>query len=271
MLGCSARSGRARPARSAATPACRGDTAVHEPPRQLDPGAHTNDGVTHPTYRKGTGPGVILIHEIPGLTPEVIGFGEEVVAAGYTVVMPHLFGRPEVGMSVGSTLGALRQVCVSAEFTKLATGVTSPVAGWLRSLAREPARGARRTRRRSARHVLHRRVRARDDGRPVGRLPVVAQPSIPFAIGKKRGADVNLAPGDLDAVRRRAAAGARCSACATATTRHRHPLRDAHARDRRPLPARGARRQGTRHAHVEPPAGGRRPGPGVLRGEAPLC
>jgi dienelactone hydrolase len=101
------------------------------------PGAHTNDGVTHPTYRKGSGPGVILIHEIPGITPEVIGFAEELVAAGYTVVMPHLFGRPEVGMSVGSTLGALRQLCVSAEFTKLATGVTSPVAGWLRSLARE--------------------------------------------------------------------------------------------------------------------------------------
>src|SRR5215217_3831338 len=171
------------------------------------PGAHTNDGVTHPTYRKGSGPGVILIHEIPGITPEVIGFAEELVAAGYTVVMPHLFGRPEVGMSVGSTLGALRQLCVSAEFTKLATGVTSPVAGWLRSLARE----------------LH----AELDGPGVGALgmcftggfalammvdpsvaaPVVAQPSVPFAIGKKRGADLNLSPGDLDAVRRRAAAG----------------------------------------------------------------
>ena len=171
------------------------------------PGAHTNDGVTHPTYRKGSGPGVILIHEIPGITPEVIGFAEELVAAGYTVVMPHLFGRPEVGMSVGSTLGALRQLCVSAEFTKLATGVTSPVAGWLRSLARE----------------LHSEL----DGPGVGALgmcftggfalammvdpsvaaPVVAQPSVPFAIGKKRGADLNLSPGDLDAVRRRAGAG----------------------------------------------------------------
>lgn len=171
------------------------------------PGTHTNDGVTHPTYRKGSGPGVILIHEIPGISPEVIGFAEEVVAAGFTVVMPHLFGRPEVGMSVGSALGALRQLCVSAEFTKLATGVTSPVAGWLRSLARE----------------LH----AELGGPGVGALgmcftggfalammvdasvaaPVVAQPSVPFAIGKKRGADLNLSPGDLDAVRRRAAAG----------------------------------------------------------------
>jgi dienelactone hydrolase len=171
------------------------------------PGAHTADGVTHPTYRKGSGPGVILIHEIPGITPEVIGFAEEAVAAGFTVVMPHLFGEPEVPMTTGSVLRTLRQVCVSAEFTKLATRVTSPVAGWLRSLARE----------------LH----AELGGPGVGALgmcftggfalammvdpsvaaPVVAQPSIPFAIGKKRAADPNLSPEDLDAVRRRAAAG----------------------------------------------------------------
>ena len=46
------------------------------------PGEHTASGVTHPTYRKGSGPGVVVIHEIPGLTPDVIGFAEEVVAAG---------------------------------------------------------------------------------------------------------------------------------------------------------------------------------------------
>ena len=62
-------------------------------------GDHTADGTTHPTYRKGTGPGVIVIDEIPGLTPEVIGFAEEVVAAGFTVVLPHLFGEPEALMN----------------------------------------------------------------------------------------------------------------------------------------------------------------------------
>ena len=55
-------------------------------------GTHTFDGVSHPTYRRGSGPGVIVIHEIPGITPEVAAFGEEVVDAGYTVVMPSLFG-----------------------------------------------------------------------------------------------------------------------------------------------------------------------------------
>ena len=170
-------------------------------------GEHEASGVTHPTYRKGSGPGVVVIHEIPSITADVVGFAEEVVAAGFTVVMPHLFGTPGATMNPLSVGSALRQVCVSNEFTKLATGVTAPVATWLRSLARD----------------LH----AELGGPGVGALgmcftggfalammvdpsvaaPVVAQPSVPFAIGKKRGADLNLSPGDLDAVRRRAAAG----------------------------------------------------------------
>lgn len=171
------------------------------------PGAHTADGVNHPTYRKGSGPGVIVIHEIPGLTPEVIGFGEEVVDAGFTVVMPHLFGTPEAPMSVGSVLKVLPKVCVSKEFTTLATGETSAIAGWLRSLARE----------------LH----AELGGAGVGALgmcftggfalammvdpavvaPVLAQPSLPFPVGKARAADLGLSPADLTSVRQRAAAG----------------------------------------------------------------
>ena len=65
-------------------------------------GDHTGDSLdgrplTFPTYRKGTGPGVIVIHEIPGLTPAVIGFAEEVVAAGFTVVLPHCSAPPRRG------------------------------------------------------------------------------------------------------------------------------------------------------------------------------
>ena len=91
---------------------------------------------TRPTYRKGTGPGVVVIHELPGMTPDVIAFGDEVVAAGFTVVMPSLFGTPGAASPV-SLASAARHVCTSAEFTKLATGRTAPIADWLRSLARE--------------------------------------------------------------------------------------------------------------------------------------
>lgn len=170
-------------------------------------GEHSHEGTSHPTYRKGGGPGVVIIHEIPGMTPEVIGFAEEVVEAGYTVVMPHLFGKPEAKIGPGSVARAFRQVCVSNEFTKLATGVTTPVAGWLRSLARE----------------LHDEL----GGPGVGALgmcftggfalammvdtavaaPVVAQPSVPFAVSPKRSADLNLSPEDLATVKERAATG----------------------------------------------------------------
>jgi dienelactone hydrolase len=170
-------------------------------------GEHTFGQVTRPTYRKGSGPGVVLVHEIPGITPKVIAFAEEVVAAGFTVVMPQLFGTPERPMTVPYVLATLTRLCVDAEFTKLATGVTTPVAGWLRSLARD----------------LH----AELGGPGVGALgmcftggfalammvdpsvvaPVLAQPSAPFPVGKKRAADLNLSPADLDVVRERARGG----------------------------------------------------------------
>src|SRR3954468_2831256 len=170
-------------------------------------GSHSADGVTHPTYRKGSGPGVILVHELPGLTSEVLAFAEEVVAAGHTVVAPPLFGKVEGPATLGQVLRVLPKVCVSREFTTLALRETSSIAGWLRSLARE----------------LH----AELGGPGVGALgmcftggfalammvddavaaPVVAQPSLPFAIGKARGADLNLSPADLAKVKERAAAG----------------------------------------------------------------
>ena len=172
-----------------------------------DVGEHSFGEVTHPTYRRGTGPGVVVIHEIPGMTPEVIKFGNEVVAAGFTVVMPHLFGTPGAEMSLRAVAGSFREVCVSHEFTKVAKGVTTPVAGWLRSLARE----------------LHDEL----GGPGVGALgmcftggfalammvdtsvvaPVLAQPSAPFVVSPKRARDINLSPSDLATVKARAADG----------------------------------------------------------------
>lgn len=170
-------------------------------------GEHTAGGVTHPTYRKGTGPGVIVIHEIPGLTPKVIGYAEELVAAGYTVVLPHLFGTPEAPMSARAIAQVVPRVCVSREFTTMATGQTSPIAVWLRDLAR----------------TLHDELGGPGVGAlgmcftggfalammvdPAVAAPVLAQPSLPFPVGKARAADVNLSPGDLEAVKERAAGG----------------------------------------------------------------
>ena len=170
-------------------------------------GTHTADGRTHPTYRRGTGPGVVVIHELPGITPEVVAFAEEVVAEGFTVVMPHLFGTPGAPGTVAEVLRVVPRVCVNREFTILAAGRTSPVAGWLRSLARE----------------LHQDVGGPGVGvvgmcftggfalatmvDPSVAAPVVAQPSLPMPVGKRRKADLGLSPADLDTVRSRVAQG----------------------------------------------------------------
>lgn len=170
-------------------------------------GSHTADGHTYPTYHKGVGPGVVVIHEAPGLTPAVIGFGEEVVEAGYTVVLPSLFGKPGVPPSATSFSACAIELCVRREFTLLATGRTSPLAPWLRSLARE----------------LHASVGGPGVGvvgmcytggfalatmlDPAVIAPVVAQPANPVPLGARRKADLGLSPDDLAKVKQRVADG----------------------------------------------------------------
>lgn len=100
-------------------------------------GSHTADGITHPTYRKGSGPGVIVIHEIPGITPAVLAFAQDLVTRGFTVVMPSLFGRPGAEATAVETVRSIASVCVSREFTMFALERTTPVVTWLQSLARE--------------------------------------------------------------------------------------------------------------------------------------
>ena len=58
----------------------------------------------HPVWRKGTGPGVVVVHEMPGLTTGVITFAEELVAAGHTVLLPHLFGPAGRPFGAGDVL-----------------------------------------------------------------------------------------------------------------------------------------------------------------------
>ena len=50
-------------------------------------GSFTAAGLTRDTYRRGSGPGVVVVHEIPGITPKVAQFANDVVDAGFTVVM----------------------------------------------------------------------------------------------------------------------------------------------------------------------------------------
>jgi dienelactone hydrolase len=93
-------------------------------------------GKTRDVYRAGSGPAVIVIHEMPGLHPLVTEFGQRLVDEGYTVFMPSLFGRPGAPFAGGPMIRALGEVCVSREFSLLATR-TPRVISWLRALANE--------------------------------------------------------------------------------------------------------------------------------------
>lgn len=172
-----------------------------------DKSTFTAAGLTRDVYRKGTGPIVVVVHEVPGITPKVLGFAEEVVASGFSVSMPSLVGTPGKEASNGYAAASLLKVCVAREFTSLAMNRTSPVIAWLRALAKND--------------------HATAGGRGVGAVgmcfsggfalgmmlddimvaPVLSQPSLPFPVGKRRGRDLNLSPDDAEVVARRAAAG----------------------------------------------------------------
>jgi hypothetical protein len=172
----------------------------------------TAAGFERDVYRRGSGPGIVLIHEIPGITPKVTQFANELVDAGYTVVMPLLVGDAGREVSNAYVMQSMAKVCVAREFSNMALNQTSPIIAFLRALARN----------------LHNEV----GGPGVGALgmcfsggfalgmmvddimiaPVLSQPSMPFVvgIGKKksaRSADLNLSPDDLLAVTRRASEG----------------------------------------------------------------
>lgn len=168
-----------------------------------------HDGVEKAIYRRGSGPGVVITHEIPGITPKVAAFGRRVADEGFTVVMPHLFGTPNRKPSPLYALGQIARSCISREFYVLSTRQSSPVTVWLRALCRS----------------LH----AELGGPGVGALgmcltgnfalalmvdesvmaPVLSQPSLPFTMPGKRLRALHLSKDELAVVKRRAADGVR--------------------------------------------------------------
>ena len=93
---------------------------------------------TRKVWRRGTGPAVIIIHEIPGLHPLVIRFADRVAAAGMTVFMPSLFGEPGKPVTVPYAIGTMiKTICIAREFNVWANDKSSPIVDWLRALARQ--------------------------------------------------------------------------------------------------------------------------------------
>ena len=96
----------------------------------------TLDGVTKVVHVKGSGPAVIVMTEMPGISPHVARFSRWVCDAGFTVYMPSLFGRDGAVPGVDEGIATFKRACVSAEFRAFASNESSPVTQWLRMLAR---------------------------------------------------------------------------------------------------------------------------------------
>src|SRR6201988_1321624 len=96
----------------------------------------TLNEVTKTVNVAGRGPAVIVMTEMPGISPHVARFARWVRDAGFTVQMPSLFGRDGAVADADEGAAVFRHACMSAEFRALQAGVSSPVTRWLRALAR---------------------------------------------------------------------------------------------------------------------------------------
>ena len=70
-------------------------------------------GYTYDVYRKGEGPGVVLIPEMPGLHPGVLALGNHLVDNGFTVASPSLFGTPGAPAVRAGTVPVMLRGCVA--------------------------------------------------------------------------------------------------------------------------------------------------------------
>ncbi|HKI42755.1 MAG: dienelactone hydrolase family protein [Mycobacterium sp.] len=171
----------------------------------------TGGGYTHDVYRKGTGPGVVLIPELPGIHPGVLALGNHLVDNGFTVAMPSLFGEPGKPKTLGYIVASISRACVAREFAAFATNKQRPVSLFLRALARD--------------------LNASTPGKGVGVIgqcftggfalaaavddsvlaPVLSQPSVPLPLGAARRRDAGLSEAELTTVAERCANDGLCA------------------------------------------------------------
>lgn len=171
----------------------------------------TAAGYTHDVYRKGEGPGVVLIPEMPGLHPGVLALGNHLVEHGFTVAAPSLFGTPGAPPLRPGAIPVLLKGCVSKEFAALATNADRPVAHYLRALARDlnehtPGKGV---------GVIGQcftggfaLAAAVDDS---VLAPVMSQPSVPLPLTLGHRRDPGVSEAEMTIIERRAAEDGLCA------------------------------------------------------------
>lgn len=167
----------------------------------------TAEEKTKLVFFKGNGPAVLLMHELPGMTPECVALARRIAHDGFTVYMPLLFGEANEPLSGVKMLGNAVKLCLSREFAMLASHRSSPVTSWLKALCRE--------------------AKARCEGPGVGVIgmcltggfvlslmaddsvltPVMCQPSLPVALLPQQKRALGLSADELAIAKQRAASG----------------------------------------------------------------
>jgi dienelactone hydrolase len=157
---------------------------------------------TREVFRRGSGPAVIVIHEIPGIHPLVIRFADRVAAAGHTVFLPSLLGEPGKPVCVGYAISSMfTAICIRREFNFWAAGRSSPIVDWLRALARKaheecggPGVGA-------IGMCFSGGFALAMMTEPTVIAPVLSQPSMPFALFAKNRSAIDVSPEDIKTIR----------------------------------------------------------------------
>jgi dienelactone hydrolase len=158
-------------------------------------------------YRKGEGPAILIMHELPGMIPECVDLARCIADAGFTVYLPLLFGKPDKPLSNSKLLAYAVQLCVSQEFYCFAKHRSSPITDWLRALSRQ--------------------AHLKCGGKGVGVIgmcltggfvlslmadesviaPVMSQPALPFGITASHKSALGVSVEDLELAKNRSAKG----------------------------------------------------------------
>lgn len=141
--------------------------------------------------------GIVVIHEVPGITPAVMAFAERLVERGALVWLPSLVGVPGQDRTALYAVQSFAKVCVAREFAYWATDQTAPVVDWLRALARRLSSELGGTRVGAVGMCFAGGYALAMATDPVVTAPVVSQPASPGPIGADRRRSVHVSELDL--------------------------------------------------------------------------
>jgi dienelactone hydrolase len=175
------------------------DLSKRDPLSDFETRQITFEGKKKRVFVSGAGPAVIVMTEMPWISPHVARFARWVREAGFTVYMPDLFGDAGAPVTPLKAVATMAATCIAGEFHAFRANSSGPAARWLRALAR----------------LAHEEAGGKGVGaigmcftgnfalsmmlEPAMLAPVLSQPSLPM----NDPAGMHIAPDELKAVKER--------------------------------------------------------------------